>query len=225
MEVLDMAIFKKNVLFKLFYPILFLSLLTFSCSTDNSITGDSNQTNLSKPNDITDYFSDDDEWYEIGFGFEIKKGSEADCAYEALLAQSESLPLSQIDNQQENYQKQTGYDFRDNFLAKSKKGNNYIASYYILSKYGIENNLIMKHSMEHLSLMNTGIAVSRELQHGTNDNQILINRSTYDDLKDLVTIYRDSENHKDIDVVLDYLENDLEKYYNKTISVVVADFE
>lgn len=83
----------------------------------------------------------------------------------------------------------------------------------------------MRHSFEHLSLMNTGIDVARNLQHETNNNKILINKSTYDDLKDIVKIYRDSENHKDIDVVLDYLETDLEKYYNKTKVDIAADFE
>ncbi len=220
-----MSFFRTTGLFKLFYPIIILSLLIFSCSSDNSITGDSNQTNLSKPSEITDYFSgDDDEWYEIGFGFSIKKGSTADCFFEAVF-ESGSFSLSLNEDQQENSQKQTVYDFRDNFLAKSKKGHNYVASYYILSKYGIENNLVMRNSLEHLSLMNTGIAVAQELQFGINDNQILINRSTYDDLKEIVKIYRGSENHKDIDVVLDYLETDLEKYYNKTKAEIAADFE
>lgn len=232
MEVLDMAIIKKNVLFKLFYPILILSLLTFSCSTDNSITGNSDQSNLSKPSDIDGINSpNDNDWdddYEehlrfLGFGHD---GSDSGCLLANILASKVGSAYGvDYDDLSKYSQTQTGYDFRDKFLANSKKGNNYIASYYILSEYGIDNNLVMKHSMEHLSLMNTGIEVSRELQHGTNANKILINRSTYNDLNDIVKIYRDSENHLDIDVVLDYLETDLENYYNKTKAEIAADFE
>lgn len=73
--------------------------------------------------------------------------------------------------------------------------------------------------------METGIDVSKELQHRTIDNQILITRSTYSDLKDIVNIYRESENHADIDIVLDCLETDLEKYYNKTKAAIAMDLE
>ncbi|MBU0528172.1 hypothetical protein KKF86_00210, partial [bacterium] len=97
--------------------------------------------------------------------------------------------------------------------------------YYFLSEYGIDNNLVMKHSLEHLSLMNLGIEVSRELQHGTNDNKILINKSTYDDCKNIVKIYRESDNHTEVDFMLDYLETDLEKYYNKPKAEIATDFQ
>lgn len=112
-----------------------------------------------------------------------------------------------------------------NFLTKSKKGKDYIASYYMLSKYGIDNHLVLNHSLEHLSLMNSGMKIWYELQYGTNNNKILINKSTYDDLKNIFKIYSDSENHKEIDVVLDHLETDLEKYYNKTKAEIAADFK
>ena len=35
------------------------------------------------------------------------------------------------------------YDFRDNYLSKSRKGKDYIEYYYELSKFGIENNLVL----------------------------------------------------------------------------------
>lgn len=228
-----MPFLRTTVLYKLFYPIIILSLLTFSCSTDNSITGGSDQTNLSKPIDInginstkpniSDYLPP---WlpniyhsvYSLGL---LPEAADNLCfinwIFEGAIAQDNSSKT--------NSKIQETYTFRDDYLSKSTRGIDYIYSYYFLSKYGIENNLVMSHSLEHLSLMNLRIAVSYDLQHGKNDNKILINRSTYDDLINILKIYRDSKNHKEIDVVLDYLETDLEKYYNKTKAEIAADFE
>lgn len=36
----------------------------------------------------------------------------------------------------------------------------------------------MNYPLEHLSILETGIEVSRELQHGIIDNKILVNKST-----------------------------------------------
>jgi len=207
-----MSFFKTTVLFKLFYPITILSLLIFSCSTDNSITGGSDQTNLSKPSDINSPASDDQEVDDYD-----------KCVFLAVALNPGVIIFLNVSEPPSNLS--IPYDFRDNFLENSEKGSDYIEYYYELSKYGIENNLVLNHPLEHISLINTGISFSYDLQHGSNDNQILINRSTYNDLKDIVIIYRDSKNHKEIDVVLDYLENDLEKYYNKTKVEIAMDFE
>lgn len=207
-----MSFFKTTVLYKLFCLIIILSLLIFSCSTDNSITGGLDQTNLSKPSDINSPASDDQEVDDYD-----------KCVFLAVALNPGVLIFLNVSEPPSNFS--IPYDFRDNYLSKSKKGNGYITAYYILSNYSIENNLLMKYSSEHLSLMNTGLDFSRELQHSANDNQILINKSIYTDLKDIVKIYRNSENHTDIDIVLDYLETDLEKYYNKTKAEIAVDFE
>jgi len=225
-----MSFFKNIGLFKLFYPILILSLLTFSCSTDNSITGGSDQTNLSKPMDIdginstkpniSDYIPP---WYSAGFT-KIPKKLEPLTEFAENVCFIFWLIGDKKKSDDNNSNIKDSYSFRDNYLYKSEKGIDYIYSYYILSEYGIENNLVMRHSLEHLSLMNTGLAVAQELQHGINNSKILIDKPIYDDLQDIVEIYRDSENHKDIDVVLDYLEVDLEKYYNKPKAEIAVDF-
>lgn len=207
-----MSFFKTTILFKLFYSIIILSLLTFSCSTDNSITGGSDQTNLSKPSDINSPDSDDQEVDDYD-----------KCVFLAVALNPGVLIFLNVSEPPSNLS--IPYDFRDNFLKNSEKGSDYIKYYYELSKYGIENNLVLNHPLEHISLINTGIAFSYDLQHGINDNKILINRSTYDDLKDIVKIYRESENHADIDIVLDYLGTDLKKYYNKTKAEIAANFE
>lgn len=138
-----MSFFKNVDLYKLFYPIIILSLLTFSCSTDNSITGGSDQTNLSKssgigninnPNDLDDDYEDYLRY--LGFGYD---GSESRCLLANILASKKigSVWGVDYDDLSKYSQTQAGYNFRDKFLVNSKKGNNYIASYYILSKYGI----------------------------------------------------------------------------------------
>ena len=233
-----MPFLRITVLSKLFIPIIILSLLTFSCSTDNSITGGSDQTNLSKPIDLTDIYSKKPQgggksgtdnlinaiekiWKKIEPMLKgADKNSQELCGVSFYLGSRFAYDPNNDLHKNANI----AYDFRDNYLVETRKGQAYTASYYLLSIYGIENNLLMKHSMEILSLMNTGIEVSQELQHGTNDNKILINKTIYDNCKNIVKIYRDSENHNDIEPVLQYLEADLEKYYNKNKAEIAADF-
>ena len=230
-----MSFFRATGLFKLFYPIIILSFLTFSCSTDNSITGGSDQTNLSKPSEITDFFSGND-GYKTRWGMPIPPMFN-ECLLLAELFTPYLLELHGItpitsdnnnsietfDNRDELIAK--SYDFRDNYLSNSDKGNLYIDYYQKLSIYSISNNIIGEYYMEHILLTPILINIARDMQYGTNPNKIFINKSIYDDLKNIIKIYRDSDNHKDIDVVLDYLETDLEKYYNKTKAVIAVDFE
>ena len=212
--------------------LIFSTFLVFSCSTNDSITGDNKISRLEKPSEIEDFFSPKppiNEW-TLSYPNLAKLLLLIDTAEKGELCVffiygKVFTPPENIEGDEESLSLSELYNFRDNYLLNSQKGQLYTASYYILSEYGIENNLVMKYSMEHLSLMNTGIAVSRELQHGTNDSKILINKSTYDDLKNIVKIYRDSENHTDIEPILNYLETDLEKYYNKTKAEIAVDFE
>ena len=228
-----MSFYRTSVWYKYYFLIIILSLINLSCSTDNSITGKSNQNNLNKPLDIETFFS-------------TTPGSDYIPPTVANLVSLLKL-IETIENAQLCIFFTTGYlpdpdkilgfgldqsiivndayDFRDNYLLKSQKGQKYTLAYYLLSEYGIENNLAMKHSLEHLQLMNTGIELSQELQHGIDQNKILIDKSAYNDLKNITKIYRNSENHDDIDFILDYLEADVEKYYNKTKAEIAMDFE
>ena len=227
-----MLFLKTTSLAKLFYPIIILSLLTFSCSSDNSIT---DSRSVSKTYEITEINTDPDQpdignyvppWipekYKGGFIERTISNGDNICFINWLTG----YYITAIDRflNPSLYESNTPYKFRDNYLAQSIKGIDYIYSYYILSDYGIENNLVMKHSLEHIKMMNTGIEISQALQHGLNNNKILINNSTYGGLKKLTKIYRDSENHDEVDIILDYLEADLEKYYNKTKAEIAADF-
>jgi len=117
------------------------------------------------------------------------------------------------------------YDFRDNFLGNSKKGIVYRNMYYELSKYGIENNLVNKYYKEHFELLKNSIEIAYDFQHGSNTDQILINKKISNDLKEMLQIYRNSANHRKIEPVLKYLESDLQKYYNKSKYEIAADFE
>ena len=207
--------------------ILISSLFLIStCTNNDSVTGNTTDGSLNKPSDYEDIFgtnSNDSTSFEAFINLAPPwlrpqtQTMENVCFIVYLFASKTGI------NDQSKVN--SSYDFRDNYLAQSDKGIAYIYSYYFLSEYGIENNLVMKYPMEHLKLMNLGIEVSRELQYGADENKILINRSTYDDCKNIVQVYRESDNHTEIDFVLDYLETDLEEYYNKTKAEIAAEFE
>jgi len=228
-----MSFLRVTVIFKIFYPIIILSLLTISCSTDNSIT---DSRPVSKTYEITEINTDPDQpdignyippWIPEKHKENYIKRTISNGDNLCFIDWLTGYYVTAIDRflNPSLYESDTPHKFRDNYLAQSIKGIDYIYSYYILSDYGIENNLVMKYPLEHLSIMETGIEVSQELQHEMNQSKILINKSTYDDLKGLTKVYRQSKNYENIEPVLDYLEADLDKYYNKTKSEIAADFE
>lgn len=225
--------FQKSISFVLLISII----LVFSCTSDNSVTS---SNSLNKTSDLADISSDDHEkegndatanlidaleriWEKVEPIFEkADDSSQQVCGIGIVIGYwSAGRPghdpggLSKIQHQ---------YDFRDNYLSKSDKGDLYTKLYYILSIHGIQNNLIMNYPLEHISIMEKGIGISKELQYGTNDSKILFDKTTYDDCNNILKIYRNSENHKDIEPVLEYLEADLEKYYNKPKAEIAADF-
>ena len=228
-----MNITNSNKFQKSIIVILVISfLLITTCTNEKTMTGNNQNPALEKPTDSNDFFSDpteNDPWPEFTnrYGVNFNDFANFYCLMIILMFPSETTDkwLEQLSDTPNPNTLDQSYDFRDNYLQKSPKGEMYIASYYFLSKYGIENNLVMKHSLEHLSLMNLGLEVSQELQHGTNDDLVLINKSTYDDCKNILKVYRNSKNHSEIDFVLDSLETDLEKYYNKPKAVIAADFQ
>lgn len=225
-----MYFFKTSVLYKSIYPAIILSILISSCSTKNSIT-DSNKTDdLAKPYEFEDIFSKKPPWNVWVPSFSnfaklvalINTAEKANfCAFFVFGVPFDLAPAVINDNDDDLYKI---YDFRDNYLLQSQKGKYYTAFYYLLSEYGIENNLMMKYPLEHIEILETGVEVSRKLQHGVSTNKILINHPAYTNLKNITKIYRNSENHADIDPILDYLEADLENYYNKTKSEIAVDF-
>jgi len=209
------------------YPTITILIFSFflisTCTTDNSITGNSDQS-LGKTTgvvDINNTAGGDKEWERLlleraheslvwmfdNFSIEdFFSQAVEECVYYVLGSEDEEEHNDHIDK---------SYDFRDNYLAKSDKGLDYIACYYILSKYGIENNLVNKYYKEHYELLKSSIGIAYDLQYSSNNNQVLINRSTADNLKDILKVYRNSTNYREIEPILDYLEADLEKYYNK----------
>jgi len=197
-----MTKFKSSIILILFTSFLLIT----TCTTDNSITGNSDQA-LSKITNIVDINS--------------PMHDDAKCLFT-----SSGIPIyipPKLTNPLNNLS--VPYDFRDNFLGNSKKGIVYRNMYYELSKYGIENNLVNKYYKEHYDLLKNGIEIAYALQHGSNTNSIMINKSTRDDLKDMLGLYSNSPNHREIEPVLDYLEKDLEKYSNKPKSEIVRDFQ
>ena len=216
-------------------PIVIILLAIFftitTCTTDNSITGNSNQS-LGKTTGIVDIsspadgsgFIEEDPRYWSNFIYH-NYGGYAGCFVAIINSLLDKSFLDGLETYNPQHSINSSYDFRDNYLSKSEKGEVYTACYYILSNYSIKNNLVNKYYKEHYELLKNSIEIAYDLQHGNNNNSILINKSTSDDLKDILKVYRNSPNHKDIESVLQYLEADLEKYYNKPKYEIAADFK
>lgn len=210
--------------------LLFSFLFVFSCSVEDSVTNSNDQVVLEKPFEIEAPASDNpwDTFVETLGEDAIRTMTYG--VFLIILAQTGKVigsgPCFQGLTESNGETNKIAYDFRDKYLLKSEKGEIYTIGYYLLSHYGIENDLVMRYPLEHLSIMETGIEISKGLQHNNNDDRVLINKSTYNDLKNLVAIYRNAENKLNLDItpVLNYLETDLEKYYNKPKAEIAADF-
>ena len=199
---------------KFTHPLLTALIISFllitTCTTDNSITGNPNK-NLSK-------VVSDSTWIP-NHNYNAQNNSD-NCA----LSMRRPEPKGWwVKNKATTIN--SSYDLRDNYLSKSEKGKDYTECYYELSRYGLENDLINKYYNEHFELFINSAKIAHDLQHGNNDDQILINKEASDALNDMLKVYRDSPNHMEIKPVLDYLEADLEKYSNKAKYEIALDFK
>lgn len=217
--------------------LLFSFFLISTCTTNNSITGNSDQS-LGKTTGVVEINSlagGDNEWERIlqeqlsNYKNRMLASYSTQLFFLAAFDVCMNFVLGIADDSDNDTghhnQLSKSYDFRDNYLTKSDKGLDYIFCYYIISKYGFENNLVNKYYKEHYELLQNSIEIAYDLQHGSNTNSIMINKSTRDDLKDMLKVYRNSLNHREIDPILNYLEADLEKYYNIPKYEIAADFE
>jgi hypothetical protein len=208
--------------------LLFSFFLISTCTNDNSVTGSYDQS-LGKTTGVADKNG-------IASGNKDKHSgiteAMSNCLFSLwLMPELDMVFISVLDlwfpTNPPDYSNNISIpnDFKDKFLSKSKKGIEYTEHYYKLSKYGIENNLVNQYYKEHVKLLYNSIGAAYELQYGSKADQILISKVAYDDLKDMLKVYRNSMNHKEIEPVLDYLEMDLDKYYNKPKYAIAADFE
>ncbi len=205
---------------------LFLFITT--CTTDNSITGNSDQS-LAKPTGVLDSNSpesDDDDLTPVDIYINRLIGWVLTEYVHHELLQCSIDELGEFeDNYARSVNTSKSYDFRDNYLSKTDKGEVYTACYYLLSTYGIKNNLIGKYYKEHYDLLKSSIVIANDLQHGNNNNQVLINNDIAEKLDEMLKVYKNHKNHKDIDPVLDLLKYDLNKYRNKPKSEIAKDFQ
>ncbi|MFC1785133.1 hypothetical protein ACFL0J_05850 [Candidatus Neomarinimicrobiota bacterium] len=228
------------------FPFIILSMIMLfilTCTQNDVITGSSENSVLAKPIDLANTQSpstnDFEEWFtalsdhyhmppSIFTYIASSQGLTANmCIFAYLIGITPDNIDSIIPNSNTSIRDSESklYAFRDDFLTKSSRGKGYIAAYYIISKYGIENNLVNQYYKEHFKLLKNSTKIAYTFQHSNDDNQVLINQEINDDLKSMLRIYRKSRNHRDIDAVLDYLEADLTKYTNRPKIEIVADFE
>lgn len=197
------------------FVILFLILFSLSCSIDNSITGNTNKE-LFKPNsggsDTVINYSDLDSFDKCVIAWTFGP------AFWFL------GPVS-VSNLSNDEALEKSYDFRDNYLNLSSKGDFYKQAYYQLSEYSIKNNLINEYFSEHRELMIKSIPKAYELQYGNDINKIIIESELSNKFREILKIYRNHPNHREIDDVLDYLEKDLVIYENQPKSLIAKDFK
>ena len=212
---------------------LFSILFIFSCGSDNSITNSSDNITINKPLDIHDENSVTSKYPRYKWlVWEIPPEVTGCILLMDLFAPYllELHGISEIksdNNTNSKLQKEwteKSYDFRDNYLSSSIKGKEYIYCYYKLSEYSIKNNLYGEYYKEHLKIIPMCINIASNIQYGNENNYIPIGNSNYNSLQKILDIYRNSENNKNIKPVIDYLEADLEKYYNKPKAEIAADF-
>jgi hypothetical protein len=211
--------------FKIVFLALFL-LLIFSCSTETPTNSNPNN-NLMKPLDIYSYentnttshpswnYFVDRVWDKIP---EKKKNWVYNwCSFDLfdLFSWGPSL---------HSYSNANKYDFRDNYLSKSDKGNEYIVAYYFLSRYSIENNLINKYPSLHRDIFRNGLKIAFDLQYGKNANKILFDDRTIDLINEVVDLYKESENYPEIEIIVDYLESDLNEFINMPLNEIQLKF-
>ena len=204
-------------------------LFIASCSSEKSITGNSEQA-IAKPADVLEINSpsSDDEnltpvdiyinrligWIALQYSNSNRMNEHKQTL--CYIYEGDTQPTEGL---------QKSYDFRDNYLSKSKKGEVYTACYYLLSKYGIENNLVNKYYKEHHELIKSSIKIAFQVQHGSSNEQVLIKNDFAEKLDDMLKIYGNHKNHRDIEPVLEYFELELNKYQNKPKSAIAADFK
>ncbi len=157
--------------------IIIAVLFNFSCTDNNNLTGNVSNPDLMKPYDEEDFTSDNPNPFEGYASMESFWNAMVRivgllppqqlnlCAWFAtgLIPQPSTNIISQ------NIEIDKSYDFRDNFLLKSEKGTVYVACYYLLSQYGIQNQLISKHLNQHINFLLKTNELAFQLQHN-NDN-------------------------------------------------------
>lgn len=213
-------------------------MLSFSCTNTDTITGNSGN-NLAKPSNIEDTYSSS-YWTLDQFLLPLLFIGAVDAYDNCLLAIELFAPYLISDDEDDSHHEtdelynnlyenreiifEKSYDFRDNYLSNSTNGRKYIEYYRKLSKYSVKNNLINKYYKEHLKITPKAVSLAYNLQHGKKSDELIIDNNISNEVMDLIKIYRNSLNHREIDDILNNIEKDLKKYTNKPKSVIDADF-
>lgn len=122
----------------------------------------------------------------------------------------------------ENINEEEIYNFRDNGLLKSSKGQNYVEYYYQLSEYAISNDLLISNnSSELFTLLYEGAEIVKKLLD-SNFTGELINEDVYQKCLVAVGVFQSTENYNKIQTIVEILKIDLELMKNKNATEVRA---
>ena len=116
------------------------------------------------------------------------------------------------------------YDFRDDFLSKSSKGETYIDYYYEISKTLVEK-LELSLALEGVGLANAELLpLLDKLIKNENSKEVLYGNGTKNALIDYLKKVKDLSKNRAYGEMIDQVIKDIDHYANKTIGEILKDF-
>jgi hypothetical protein len=110
--------------------------------------------------------------------------------------------------------KQEAYNFRDDFLKNTEKGQAYIRHYYNLSKV-MKEVMNAENFSKHLAFAKATFEVSETLERGEN-NKIPLKDSYVNEAFEFIKIYRKATKDKNTIESLNEIEHDLKEFRGKS---------
>jgi hypothetical protein len=107
------------------------------------------------------------------------------------------------------------YNFRDNFLAQTPKGLEYIDNYYKVSIFLAKYNLIETSFSDLFQTFSYAVDVSKKMS-STNNSQIIVDDNMYNFLKAKSVQIHQHPNFSEISAIFNVLDADLEILRGKT---------
>lgn len=116
------------------------------------------------------------------------------------------------------------YDFRDNFLNNSSKGQEYVGWFYQLSTF-IYDDISLSLALQAMDLLtNTVEPLLLELLNNPGSTDILYDETTRDVLVDFMNQIRELSDDPEFLALVDSIIDDINHYTNFSIADIVADF-
>ncbi|TDE12472.1 hypothetical protein [Dyadobacter psychrotolerans] len=123
---------------------------------------------------------------------------------------------ARVSNSEKSLNTAEAYNFRDNFMSKTKIGKSYTDFYYTISKVAIRNNGInAKNVVLHFDFATKIHGIAKKLQFGS-DNDIVYQDDFRNEAQSFINTYRKLSNDSTFLNALAIIENDLNRFKGKS---------